>query len=356
MYLWLTALSVLIIIVLPAPAAAYMRRKWGSAWIYFSAGAATFLVSQIIHLPLNRLLQELGVLPGSLPNGSDLIWAALILGLSAALSEELIRTAGFAILKKARHFGDGVLIGLGYGGIEAMIVAVILAASAGSFYYFQQLNLLPEGITSEQLSVIEQTIRTAENSPVLAFAPLVERIMALVYQVIFSILVLKAFQTKRWVYVVIAISYHALVDFAAVSAREYFESIWVTELLIAALLIPGLIWYWQQRSLAAGEAHPISGKLAKELPAFRYSLGKEWLYQLRTKRLIIVAAVFLLFGMVSPLLAKYTPELLSNIEGAEQFAALVPDRRLHNRRKYQFSSFYRVRGHRIRYRAGSGQL
>ena len=45
----------------------------------------------------------------------------------------------------------------------------------------------------------------------------------------------------------------------------------------------------------------------------------------RTKRLIIVLAVFLLFGMISPLVAKFTPQLLSSIEGAEQFAALVPE-------------------------------
>jgi ABC-2 type transport system permease protein len=34
--------------------------------------------------------------------------------------------------------------------------------------------------------------------------------------------------------------------------------------------------------------------------------------------------VFALFGLLSPLLAYFTPQLLSSIEGAEQFAELVP--------------------------------
>jgi ABC-2 type transport system permease protein len=42
-------------------------------------------------------------------------------------------------------------------------------------------------------------------------------------------------------------------------------------------------------------------------------------------RLLVMAAIFLIFGMGSPLLAKLTPELLRSIEGAEQFADLIPE-------------------------------
>jgi ABC-2 type transport system permease protein len=36
-------------------------------------------------------------------------------------------------------------------------------------------------------------------------------------------------------------------------------------------------------------------------------------------------AIFLVFGLGSPLIAKYTPQLLSSIEGAELFADLIPE-------------------------------
>jgi ABC-2 type transport system permease protein len=54
------------------------------------------------------------------------------------------------------------------------------------------------------------------------------------------------------------------------------------------------------------------------------SLRKEFLEQARTSRLLILAAILLFFGLTSPLLAKYTPEMLRLVPGAEQFADLVP--------------------------------
>jgi len=54
------------------------------------------------------------------------------------------------------------------------------------------------------------------------------------------------------------------------------------------------------------------------------SLRKEMIEQWRTSRLLVLAIVLLVFGLTSPLLAKYTPEMLKLIPGAEQFAGLVP--------------------------------
>jgi ABC-2 type transport system permease protein len=44
-------------------------------------------------------------------------------------------------------------------------------------------------------------------------------------------------------------------------------------------------------------------------------LRKEWLEQWRTYRVLIVAAVMVVFGLASPLLAKLTPDLLKSIPG-----------------------------------------
>ena len=40
---------------------------------------------------------------------------------------------------------------------------------------------------------------------------------------------------------------------------------------------------------------------------------------------MIIVAVFVVFGLISPLLAKFTPEILKSVEGAEQFADLIPE-------------------------------
>jgi len=58
---------------------------------------------------------------------------------------------------------------------------------------------------------------------------------------------------------------------------------------------------------------------------FRTLLSKELREQRRTHRLLIVALVLLVSGMLSPLLAKYTPLLLSSLPGVPpSLAALIP--------------------------------
>jgi ABC-2 type transport system permease protein len=59
---------------------------------------------------------------------------------------------------------------------------------------------------------------------------------------------------------------------------------------------------------------------------FMHVLRKELLEQWRTYRFLIVAAVLVLFGLVSPLLAKVTPELLRSIPDVPAgLAESIPD-------------------------------
>ena len=58
--------------------------------------------------------------------------------------------------------------------------------------------------------------------------------------------------------------------------------------------------------------------------SFFVALRKEMLEQWRSYRLLIVVAVFVAFGLMSPLIAKFTPELVKLIPEGEQFADLIP--------------------------------
>jgi ABC-2 type transport system permease protein len=57
---------------------------------------------------------------------------------------------------------------------------------------------------------------------------------------------------------------------------------------------------------------------------FLASLRKELVEHLRTSRFLVLAAVFILFGLTSPLIAKFIPEILKAVPGGEQFAGLMP--------------------------------
>ena len=54
------------------------------------------------------------------------------------------------------------------------------------------------------------------------------------------------------------------------------------------------------------------------------ALTKEWLEQRRTHRLLIVCLILLLFGLLSPLLAKFTPEIIKMVPGGEQISQVIP--------------------------------
>ena len=51
-------------------------------------------------------------------------------------------------------------------------------------------------------------------------------------------------------------------------------------------------------------------------------LRKELLEQWRTLRLPVIATIFLLVGLSSPLLARFTPEILKSVAG-DQFSIVV---------------------------------
>ncbi len=57
---------------------------------------------------------------------------------------------------------------------------------------------------------------------------------------------------------------------------------------------------------------------------FLAALRKEWLEQWRTYRLLAVGVVLVVFGLLSPLIAKYTPEIIKLIPNGEAIAQLIP--------------------------------
>jgi len=57
---------------------------------------------------------------------------------------------------------------------------------------------------------------------------------------------------------------------------------------------------------------------------FLVALRKELLEQWRSYRLLVVVAVLLAFGLLSPLTAKFTPELMKLLPNGEEIAKLIP--------------------------------
>ncbi len=321
-------LSIALMILLPVLFAALLRRRFVTPWLLFCVGILTFTASQVVHLPLNAWLADLGVLPHAGREEMPPLWQyALVAGLTAGVCEELARAAGYAVLKRFRSFGDGLMMGLGHGGFEAMTFGgVMTAAGISALLPLVGKDLSTLGLSAQQLAAVEKQMQVLLGSPWLAFLPLVERLLAMTAHVIFSMIVLRAFTQRNPWYVVLAIAYHAVVDFGAVYFAQTLNNanFWALELAFATILLPGvvwLIWTFPRRDPAETRQAP---SLSIEWAVFAIALRKELVQMWRTKRLLVIAGVFGLFGMASPVMAYFMPQMFKAIPGAEQFAGLIP--------------------------------
>ncbi len=329
-------LSVVLMILLPVGLAAWLRRAATPAWLLFGLGALAFALTQAVHLPLNDGLEKLGWLPAESLDELPLWRTALTLGLTAGLCESLARAGAYLFLRKVRpawlRLPDAVMLGLGHGGFEAMIFGgVLTAATVSALLPLVGVDLSGLGLPAEQMDVLQAQLQALTGSPFSAAAPLLERLLAMSAHVFLSLMVWKAFargQFRRdWPYLLLAMLYHTAIDAVAVWAGQTFTGqTGLTLLVFAAALLPG--WAWALRLVQqerAAVARPVLTSMRAEMGVFWAATRKELRQAWRTKRILVVGAVFLIFGMGSPLLAKFTPEILKSVEGAEMFANLIPE-------------------------------
>jgi uncharacterized membrane protein YhfC len=217
-------LNALLMIAMPVALAIYLTRKFHFNWWLWFIGGATFILSQVLHIPFNSLVspyfQNLPFL--YLPTTWQIVLQAIFLGLSAGLFEELFRYGMFRWwAKDARSWRRGVLAGAGHGGAEAIILGGL------ALYGFFQLSALRNVDLStifppDQLGLAQSQVTSywSMNWPVSLFGAL-ERFFTIPIQISLAVIVLQAFTRKRWYWVALAVLYHALVDTGSVIASSY---------------------------------------------------------------------------------------------------------------------------------------
>ena len=328
MLIFAYTISVILMISLPLAAAVWWRRRVAVPWYLFLVGAAAIILSQVYHIPLNNWLTDLGVIGPVKAGAPKLLQTAVILGLSAGLCEGLARAAAFGLLRyfhKAQHWADSVMVGLGHGGVESMLIGgVMVAASVSSLLALQHTDLGTLNQTPDQLAALEWQMSLFLASPLSAVIPLAERIVAMGLHVVVSVLVWRAFARRNPLYFVAGVGYHALLDSTVVYLVALSLPGWQMELVLALVAAPGVVWLWWSRDKAQlALPHPVTA-VRQEWHSFFIATRKELIQQWRTKRVLVVCVVFLVFGLLSPLAAKFTPQMLTLVKGAEQFANLIP--------------------------------
>lgn len=242
----LLVINFLGMIVLPIIAGFYFARKFKLSWKLFLAGGLTFIASQVLHIPLvlslTTTFQSWGV-----------IAYALVLGVLAGLFEETARYILFKfILKQNRTWNEGVYVGIGHGGTEAIILGVLAALAFVNMlaYRFIDLSTVPS-IPPEQLELAKQQVAAYwATPPYLAMLGFVERIFTMCLHVALSVMVMYGLVSKNPSWFWLAVLWHTLVDAAAVYLAQNMSMIALEGIIgIFAIVSVGIV-IWMKPKFA----------------------------------------------------------------------------------------------------------
>ncbi len=225
MVYFLLTLNSLLMLTLPVLLGLWLVRRYKVSWMLFLIGAAGFVLSQLFHIPFNHFVLDpfvAGILDQGQTTGRFLL-AALLLGLSAGLFEEVTRYLFYRRMKNRRQWDQGLMFGAGWGGVEAIIFGLIAATTIANVYIYQS-GLIETLVPAEQIAnnpeatalAAQQIADLVSSPPWMFLLGAVERVFAIVLHLSLSILVLQVFVRKRLIWLFIAIGWHTLVNAAAV--------------------------------------------------------------------------------------------------------------------------------------------
>lgn len=246
-------ISFLGMIVLPIILWIYFTRKFALSWKLVLAGGLTFIASQILHIPLVLAM-------GSFLQSISLLFNAIILGLLAGIFEETARYILFKfIIKKSRSWKEGVLVGLGHGGTEAVILGIFAALAFVNMIIYKNIDLSTvPSIPADQLELAKQQVAAYWSAPwYMALMGFVERIFAIALHVSLSVMVLYAIVYRKPIWFWLALLWHALVDAVAVYVGQE-VGILAVEGIVAVFAIISLWIVFKMRSMFSNDTFNIS--------------------------------------------------------------------------------------------------
>jgi len=186
------------------------------------AGALGFFITQgLIRIPLLQVF-------GSRLNALGTVAPVLILGLSAAIFETSGRVAAARLTReRSASPAGGMLLGLGHGLCEMFVLLV-------GVYVNNIVLLLTNNAETRELAVQVQQALAA--TPLWMFAlAFAERLMAIVFHTLMSVLIVKGFLSgRRTLYILTVLLLHAAFDIAAAFLVMHVGAA-KTEIFIAAV-------------------------------------------------------------------------------------------------------------------------
>jgi len=231
-------MNALLMIAIPIGLGMILYRRWALSWKYFFIGAATFIGSQVLHIPFNLFVlvpiaDKLDLI------GSErfisLMFYALLLGFSAGVFEEGARYIVYrSWLKDVSHWKEAVFFGAGHGGVEAVMLGGLALFAFFQATAYREADLMTL-VSPEQVDLLQSQLDAYWTAPwYAAILGAAERSLAIVIQISLAVMVFRAVADRKVLWLVLAVAWHTVVDAMAVLGLQYW-GVYLTEGVLIVL-------------------------------------------------------------------------------------------------------------------------
>ncbi len=221
--------SGLLEIFIPIILGLWVGSKLGAKWSVFLIGGALWIIALVIRLPINNYAS---IWVYNNFSGAVYIYLSIAIpSLTAGIFEEGARWVAFRFAIKDHKLENGIMYGVGHGGMESiLLVGVSVLATAITAYFY------PQTLTSAQLNAISSTPEWV------AFVGLWERLAAIAFHIGMSVLILQSLRQKQPYLVGVAVASHFFLNFTAVYASQW--GIFASEAVTTAWGLVALWYVW----------------------------------------------------------------------------------------------------------------
>jgi uncharacterized membrane protein YhfC len=211
------SLDILILFAAPILLGVFLVRKYELEGRWWWIGAIVYGISQALLIPLGNylltpFLNNLSNV-GTLPSMEVLILGALLLGVSTGVCEEFLRYCMFRWwTKDARTFMSGLLLGTGHGGAASIFLGCFVLYNFLNMVIYRNMDLSTL-VSSDQARILHDQIATFWSEPwYYTLREAVGQIFMLAIQVSLTVIMLQTFIRKQWLWILLAIGFHSMVE------------------------------------------------------------------------------------------------------------------------------------------------
>jgi uncharacterized membrane protein YhfC len=234
----------------------YWRQKKHTKAVYFAAGALFWVVAIAI-----KVIMDLTISPslyrwlgGALPIDVAVLITGLYLGLRTGILENGAVYLGTLYTKlKNMSFDDAVAVGIGFGGIEALVLGALSLINAIAFLLYPTLFMMLPASTQQQFELSFIPI------------PVIERLAVLFAHVFATVLAIYAVKLADLKWLLVAVVYKTLIDGPLPIFTHYLSYLgtgmyYLIELYLVVLAVIGLYGlYWFGKKYGGAAPAPEAG-------------------------------------------------------------------------------------------------